>query len=46
MGYFTTRYAAQKAYPNAMIRKCTNGRYIAFNDYTTYEQWKAGGLVK
>lgn len=55
MNYFLTRYAAHKAFPNAIIRKikysCSHvlknvGEYVVFNDYTTYEQWRDLGYVK
>lgn len=41
MNYFDTRYQALKAFPNAIIRKVlkgsSEGKYTAFNDYTTFE---------
>lgn len=53
MLYFYTRYEALKAYPNAIIRKVLNyhvnanaGMYVAFNDFTTYEDWQRCGHVR
>ena len=55
MDYYPTRYAAFKAYPNAMIRKVLYsashltkhcGEYVAFTNYTTYEDWKRCGYVR
>jgi hypothetical protein len=53
MNYFDTRYQALKAFPNALVRKVLNyrfntkaGKFVVFNDYTTYEEWKRCGLVK
>lgn len=54
MNYFSTRYEAMKAFPNAIIRKikistahvnARAGEYVVFNDYTTYEQWRNIGYV-
>lgn len=53
MNYFPTRYAAKKAFPNAIVRKVLNphvnaraGEYVVFNDYTTYEDWQRCGHVR
>lgn len=53
MEYFSTRYEALKAYPDAVVRKVLNchvnaraGQYVVFNDYITYENWKRCGHVK
>jgi len=53
MNYFSTRYDALKAFPNAIVRKVLNphvnaraGQYVVFNDRTTYEDWKNAGHVK
>jgi hypothetical protein len=55
MNYFSTRYEAQKAFPNAIIRKikisvahvvANAGQFVVFNDYTTYDQWRSLGYVK
>lgn len=53
MNYFISRYEALKCYPNAIIRKIKSvhylanaGQYVVFNDYTTYQQWRALGYVK
>lgn len=53
MQYFSTRYEAIKAYPNAIIRKVLNyhvnakaGYYVAFNDWLTYDDWKRCGHVR
>lgn len=55
MFYFTTRYAAKRAFPNAIIRKIPYkvahvvrnvGDFVVFNDYSTYEDWKRCGYVK
>lgn len=55
MNYFQTRYQAQQAFPNAIIRKIRDGAshmignsgdYVIFNDYTTYEQWYHLGYVR
>jgi hypothetical protein len=53
MNYFSTRYQAKKAFPNAIIRKVLNyyvnqraGEYVIFNDYLTYDDWKRCGHVK
>lgn len=53
MNYFNTRYAALKAFPNAIVRKVLNhhvnaraGEYVVFNDYSTYDTWKRCGHVK
>jgi len=53
MNYFYTRYAAVKAFPNAIIRKIKNihylanaGEYVVFNDWTTYSEWRNLGYVK
>ena len=46
MDFFITRYEAEKAYPNAIIRKTRNtGLYVCFNDCTTFERWAAKKLV-
>jgi hypothetical protein len=46
MYFFTTRYEAEKAYPNAIIRKTRNtGLYVCFNDCSTFESWVAKKLV-
>ena len=53
MNYFPSRYKALRAFPNAIVRKILNhhvnsnaGDYVAFNDFTTYEDWKRAGHVK
>jgi hypothetical protein len=53
MFYFSTRYEAKKAFPNAIIRKVLNyhvnakaGFYVAFNDWLTYDDWKRCGHVR
>lgn len=52
MIYHYTRYDALKSFPNAIIRKVLNhhvnanaGMYVAFNDVSTYEDWKRCGHV-
>jgi hypothetical protein len=53
MNYFSTRYAAKRAFPNAIIRKVLNyhvnamaGEYVVFNDWLTYDDWKRCGHVR
>ena len=53
MNYFPTRYAAKKAFPNAIVRKVLNphvnaraGEYVVFNNYTTYWVWQRCGHVR
>jgi len=53
MYYFPTRYAALRAFPNAIVRKVLNyhvnaraGEYVVFNDWLTYDDWKRCGHVK
>jgi hypothetical protein len=53
MNFFPTRYLAQKAFPNAIVRKILNyhvnanaGQYVIFNDHLTYNDWRRAGHVK
>lgn len=50
MIYYNSRYDALKDSPNAIIRMVLRGNqsgyFIAFHDYTTYENWKMSKLVK
>lgn len=53
MFYFSTRYEALKAFPNAIVRKVLNyhvnakaGYYVVFNDLITYKIWRDCGHVK
>lgn len=53
MNYFFTRYAAKRAFPNAIIRKVLNyhvnaraGEYVVFKDWLTYDDWKRCGHVR
>ena len=50
MIYYNSRYDTLKDNPNAIIREMLRGNksgyFVAFHDYTTYENWKASKLVK
>ena len=49
MYIFDTRYAALKAFPNAIVRKMlhhTCAGYYVFNNYTTYEKYKSFGYCR